>query len=89
MAAVYGKEGTTKDVDTNRLVVTGRKKVKPTLIISPRHDQAVCFKTSFNDGCSMCKIVNYFTLTQPDVNLITYRKHDQVLVSMFQFKTYR
>ena len=37
LSAVYGKEGSVGDVDTNRLIVTGQRRVKPTLIISPRH----------------------------------------------------
>jgi hypothetical protein len=36
LSAVYGKTGNLGDVDTNRLIVTGQAKVRPTLIISPR-----------------------------------------------------
>jgi hypothetical protein len=40
LAAVYCKTGTVADVDTNRLIVTAKRTVKPTIIISPRHVSA-------------------------------------------------
>jgi hypothetical protein len=42
LAAVYEKSGSLTDVDTNRLILTGHKKVKPSLIISPRWGNGIC-----------------------------------------------